>query len=192
MRLLLGPARSSGPLRCALCHDALGERPLPCPGCRTLVHADCRAGGPCPTLGCAHASAARRIEVEPWEPSPCRRWTRAVAALLAAAALSGLCLVVAVINVMGTSNVTRVQPVRADMRALADAADLFKISRGAYPERWDELRDGGFLRESPPLDPWGNPYVLLPHERGVAFVSPGCDGELGTDDDLDSRVLWSR
>ncbi|MBX3468177.1 MAG: hypothetical protein KF878_15000 [Planctomycetes bacterium] len=176
------------PVRCALCHDALGQLPPPCPGCRTLVHPDCRAGGPCPTLGCAHGRAARRVVVEPWEPSPCRRWTRAVPALLAAAGLSGLCLVVVVINVaMGTSHVTCVERERSYFRALHDAADLFRVDRGRYPEHMDELR--GYLREWPPTDSWANPYVLQPHERGVAFVSPGLDDALGTDDDIHCRDL---
>jgi hypothetical protein len=40
--------------RCAICHDDALEGPLLCPACHTIVHAECRVGLPCPTLGCPH------------------------------------------------------------------------------------------------------------------------------------------
>ncbi|MBX3468176.1 MAG: hypothetical protein KF878_14995 [Planctomycetes bacterium] len=180
-------ARAGSPARCALCHDDLVEAPPPCTGCRTLVHPDCRAGEPCPTLGCALGRTvwARAI---PSEPRPRRRrWWPEV---LIGAAFGGWCLAVVVVNLMGTSCGPRVERGRADFYALHDAADRFKLARGRYPERMHELHD--FLREYSPVDPWGNLYVLLPHVRGVAFVSPGPDGALDTDDDLDSRDLFER
>ncbi|MCO5166081.1 MAG: type II secretion system protein GspG [Planctomycetes bacterium] len=171
------------PVRCALCHDAFATFPPPCPGCRTLVHADCRAGVACPTLGCPQGRAGRAV-VEPWQPRAPRRrrWWPGV---LIGAALGGWCLAVVLVNVVATSITCHVERERADFRALHDAADLFRIDRGRCPERMDELRD--HLRECPPLDPWGNPYALQPHARGVAFVSPGPDGALGTEDDLHSH-----
>jgi hypothetical protein len=51
-------------LRCALCHEAFGDAPpTPCPGCQTLLHADCAARlGRCPTLGCARGATAAPVE----------------------------------------------------------------------------------------------------------------------------------
>lgn len=41
-------------LRCAACHDDLGERRVTCRGCRAVLHRDCRADlARCPTYGCA-------------------------------------------------------------------------------------------------------------------------------------------
>lgn len=51
-------------LRCAICHDDALEGPLLCPACHTVVHAQCRVGLPCPTLGCPHGPRQR---VDPFE-----------------------------------------------------------------------------------------------------------------------------
>jgi hypothetical protein len=60
-------------VRCAFCHDALeggDAESVTCPGCRTVLHWDCRALlARCPTLGCADAStfvgADRQAVVRP-------------------------------------------------------------------------------------------------------------------------------
>lgn len=44
-------------LRCAICHEPGRERLPACPGCQTVVHAECR-GPRCPTLGCDGAQQA--------------------------------------------------------------------------------------------------------------------------------------
>lgn len=52
-------AREGVTPRCAICHDDALEGPLLCPECRTIVHAECRVGLPCPTLGCPHGPRPR-------------------------------------------------------------------------------------------------------------------------------------
>lgn len=50
MKLDLRPSKEQGALRCAYCHDEEGRLEA-CPGCGTLLHAECAAEG-CPTLRC--------------------------------------------------------------------------------------------------------------------------------------------
>jgi hypothetical protein len=46
----------TGTLRCAACHDELDGARFACPGCRVVLHRDCRAGlKRCPTYGCSVA-----------------------------------------------------------------------------------------------------------------------------------------
>jgi predicted DCC family thiol-disulfide oxidoreductase YuxK len=42
-----------GELRCGYCHDGVREDARTCPGCRSVLHEECRDElGRCPTLGC--------------------------------------------------------------------------------------------------------------------------------------------
>lgn len=51
-------------LRCALCHDALGEGRWRCVRCGSLAHEECATESSCPTLGCVEAKPPRaRIRV---------------------------------------------------------------------------------------------------------------------------------
>jgi hypothetical protein len=52
-------ARATARLRCAMCHDALGDGPVECPGCHTRLHPDCALEARCPTLGCTRRGAPR-------------------------------------------------------------------------------------------------------------------------------------
>lgn len=52
-RLVSVAKRVSAAVRCAYCHDDLGELSTVCSGCQTALHAECRASlAKCPTLGC--------------------------------------------------------------------------------------------------------------------------------------------
>ena len=57
---------------------------------------------------------------------------------------------------------------------------------------WPHLAEFG----SPPVDPWGRPYLIVARQRGevlhTEIVSCGPDGALGTDDDLRSPVSPTR
>lgn len=73
-------ARNEG--RCVYCHAPAGEAPVVCPGCGTLVHAEClEALKKCPTLGCGRTIGELRR----------RRASRVFARLLQLGVLS-LCL----------------------------------------------------------------------------------------------------
>lgn len=179
--------RPGSPARCALCHDDLVEAAAPCPGCRTLVHAECGAGRPCPTLGCPRGRQARGYRwfaaTRPWSS----RWLLIADLVVYAAAAAFLLALGAEATTprMGQSDAARRERARADFRVLHEAAEWFQKARGRSPVEFDDL--AGFLKEHPPIDPWGQPYLLLPRPDGVEFFCLGPDGRAGGDDDLHSR-----
>lgn len=88
---------------------------------------------------------------------------------------------------------SEVKAARAQMRALSDALDQYRLDVGGYPsteqglasltaqpsgeERWQ----GPYLRSAVPKDPWGNPYQYRhPGEHGeFDLISLGKDGRPG-------------
>jgi hypothetical protein len=65
---------------------------------------------------------------------------------------------------------------------LMNLAELYRVETGSFPVRLEELVPR-HMKELP-ADPWGRPYALYRGEGGIAIVSAGNDGELGTNDDL--------
>lgn len=189
--------------RCAICHDDAADGPLLCPACQTVVHAECRVGLPCPTLGCPHGPRGpvreRVVVLRPTlgevlvEAAASARRKVSLELLLAATLAFGLVSVVVVVNVLGQSHGPRIEPVRADMLAIGDAADLFRIARGYHATSVEPLVAQGFLRERP-VDPWGEPYRLRWDGRTVEVLSAGPDRVFGSLDDLSSRTndSWQR
>jgi type II secretion system protein G len=85
------------------------------------------------------------------------------------------------------------------MLKLEDALASYRIDVSSYPASSDGLSalvekpkaadvwNGPYLESGLPLDPWGNPYVYE-HGAGIyRIVSAGPDGELSSDDDLETR-----
>ncbi|MBI3724784.1 hypothetical protein HY251_12640 [bacterium] len=76
--------RFSPDARCAFCHDALDDESAVCPGCKTVLHRDCRALLPeCPTLGCRLSVFTLVPENAPPRPIRTRPAFRAALARLA-------------------------------------------------------------------------------------------------------------
>jgi hypothetical protein len=69
-----------------------------------------------------------------------------------------------------------------DLKAIQNGVLLFRTEHAAWPNRLEELvpRYLGDLHG----DPWGHNYVLFRGEGGIAIVSAGGDGQLGTSDDV--------
>lgn len=124
--------------------------------------------------------------------------------LMVVVAIIGLLAAVVTVNVMGQGHTARVERVRADMKAIGDACDLFKIACGTYPQNLQELWErpssnaarkwaGPYLKEYPPLDPWGNEYVYNFAGSGqYEIISYGADGAPGGVDeaaDLSSKTI---
>lgn len=197
-------ARESGAARCAICHDDALDGPLVCPGCQTVVHAECRVGLPCPTLGCVHGPAPRRARVVVLRPPP---WSALVAAArgipreLALATLvvlgvgaAATAVHLAPRDVPATAQVApplvpgdpggRSRRARFELQVLAHAAERFHDAHARWPERVDDLLAAGVLRGSVSLDPWGNAYLLLRRPDGAELLCRGPDGRIGGGDDL--------
>lgn len=187
--------------RCAICHDDAADGPLLCPACHTVVHAECRVGLPCPTLGCPHGPRGPvRERVVVLRPSLGEVVAEAVVEaaqsarrvlprelVVAALVVLGLAGAVVGVNVVSQPNQGRVRiaQLHADMRAVESAAEVFRIARGRWPLSVDQLVEQEFLVERP-LDPWGGSFELRVSGAGCEVLSGGADGVLGTGDDISS------
>jgi general secretion pathway protein G len=97
------------------------------------------------------------------------------------------------------SQVENINQALTTMLKLEDALASYRIDVSSYPASSDGLSalvkkpnsadvwNGPYLESGLPLDPWGNPYVYE-HGAGIyQIVSAGPDGELSSDDDLETR-----
>ena len=122
--------------------------------------------------------------------------------LMVVVAIIGLLAAVVTVNVMGQSHTARVERVKADMKNIKNAMDLFKLDVGMYPQQINELWErpanakkynGPYLNEYPPKDPWQNDYIYN-YSGGSNFeiISYGADGAPGGTDeatDLSSKTI---
>ncbi|MEM8799081.1 MAG: type II secretion system major pseudopilin GspG [Pseudomonadota bacterium] len=124
--------------------------------------------------------------------------------LMVVLVIIGLLATVVVVNVLPQQDRAMVEKVRADLVALEQALDLYRLDNQQYPtidqglqallkapdglRRPERYRKGGYLRRLPD-DPWGNPYqYVFPGERGSFDVySLGADGRLGGEE-LDADI----
>lgn len=124
--------------------------------------------------------------------------------LMVVVAIIGLLAAVVTVNVMGQSHTARVERVRADMRAIGDACDLFKIACGTYPQQLQDLWErpssnnarkwaGPYLKEYPPKDPWGNDYIYNFSGGGqyeiICYGADGGPGGVEEGTDLSSKTI---
>nr|WP_183634839.1 type II secretion system major pseudopilin GspG [Niveibacterium umoris] len=93
------------------------------------------------------------------------------------------------------------QTAQAQLKALADAMDLYRLATGHFPSTEQGLKAlvekpadepawaGPYLVKGLPLDPWGRPYVYArPGKDGhdYSLLSYGADGKAGgTGEDAD-------
>jgi general secretion pathway protein G len=77
-----------------------------------------------------------------------------------------------------------------DIAALSHAVEMHQLKTGKYPKSLHELVASEVIAKLGE-DPWGADYVFTcPGEHGdFDIASPGKDGELGTDDDVNSWDL---
>ncbi|MEL7454037.1 MAG: type II secretion system major pseudopilin GspG [Pseudomonadota bacterium] len=110
----------------------------------------------------------------------------------------GLLSTVVLVNVFGASSDAQVKTARANISALSQSLERFRLQLYTYPsegqglialvEAPDSLENpalypqGGFIQQLP-NDPWGRPYqYVFPAERSRAaydVFSLGADGEIG-------------
>jgi general secretion pathway protein G len=99
---------------------------------------------------------------------------------------------------------SEIKATKAQIDALAKAADQFRLDVGRYPTTEEGLAilvtkptnlpkwDGPYLAKSVPMDPWGNPYVYKsPGEHGdYDLISYGKDGRPGGDGENADITNW--
>lgn len=99
----------------------------------------------------------------------------------------------------------RISKAIADVKALDDALETYKLDTGTYPTSDQGLQalvsssaaanntkwNGPYIKGSLPRDAWGNEYIYrIPGENGeYDILSPGPDAQAGTPDDVGN---WQR
>lgn len=128
--------------------------------------------------------------------------------LMVVVAIIGLLAAVVTVNVMGQAGEAKKERVKADMKNIGTALDLYKLACGRYPDAIEGLweRPGGnegrkwngpYLTEGqyPPVDPWGNRYDYVKTGSTYEIKSNGADGAGGgTDEDADlsSKTIFQQ
>ena len=116
----------------------------------------------------------------------------------------GLLVTLVAPRIIGRTDEARVTKAKADIRAIEEAANMFKLDNGFYPSSAEGLQalvqapprakrfnPDGYLSKVP-VDPWGTEYVYQSDGRNVVVLSLGADrveGGDGYDADIDSRAL---
>ena len=74
---------------------------------------------------------------------------------------------------------------RSDVKALAQIAEAYQLTRGPECPTLAELEQSRLLRRgSSTQDPWGHSYQIVCDTGDVNVVSSGPDGERGNGDDI--------
>ena len=116
----------------------------------------------------------------------------------------GLLVTLVAPRIIGRTDEARVVKAKADIKAIEEAANMFKLDNGFYPSsaegiaalvqappRARKFNPDGYLPNIP-KDPWGNEYIYQSDGRAVVVMSLGADGVEGGEGynaDIDSRAL---
>lgn len=109
-------------------------------------------------------------------------------------------------KIMGRADDAKITKVKADIKSLETALDMYKIDNDVYPDTEQGLsalikipevgrlpkkwRKGGYLKKAViPKDPWGNEYIYVsPGTKGdYDIITYGADGMQGGED-LDKDI----
>ena len=116
----------------------------------------------------------------------------------------GLLVTLVAPRIIGRTDEARVTKAKADIKAIEEALNMFKLDNGFYPSsaeglaalvqgtpRAKRFNPDGYLSKIP-IDPWGNEYLYQSDGRDVVVISLGADGVEGGEGynaDIDSRAL---
>jgi general secretion pathway protein G len=102
---------------------------------------------------------------------------------------------------VGQTDKARRVKAQADIRAIEEALNLFRLDNGFYPSTAEGLEalvtapprarsfnPDGYL-DDVPVDPWQNPYAYFSDGREIVIKSFGADGQEGGDDDITNHDL---
>ncbi len=108
--------------------------------------------------------------------------------LLLVIVILGMLAAVAVVNLEGVRGEAGVGATRASIAAIKEAADVYEIRTGKYPDSIEALTqsvgDRPPLLEKKPQDGWGNDFQLRRKDKGIEIRSAGPDGSFNTQDDI--------
>jgi general secretion pathway protein G len=117
----------------------------------------------------------------------------------------GLLVTLVAPRIIGRTDEARVTKAKADIKAIEEAANLFKLDNGFFPSTAEGIpaliqppprarrpNPDGYLSKIP-MDPWGHEYLYQSDgQREVVVVSLGADGVEGGEGynaDIDSRAI---
>ncbi len=116
----------------------------------------------------------------------------------------GLLVTLVAPKIIGRTDEARVTKAKADIKAIEESMNMFKLDNGFYPSsaegigalvqappRAKRFNPDGYLPKIP-QDPWGNEYVFASDGRNILIASMGADGVEGGEGynaDIDSRSL---
>lgn len=125
--------------------------------------------------------------------------------ILVVVMILGLLISLAAPRIMGRTDEARVVKAKADMKALEQGLNLYRLDSGVYPTTEQGLaalveeprtgepprnwRPDGYM-ERVPLDPWNREFLYASDGRTYTLQSLGADGQEGGegfDADLDTR-----
>ena len=116
----------------------------------------------------------------------------------------GLLVTLVAPRIIGRTDEARVTKAKADIKAIEESMNMFKLDNGFYPStaegiaalvqappRARRFNPDGYLSKVP-SDPWGNEYLYMTDGRDAIVISLGADGVEGGEGDnadIDSRAL---
>jgi general secretion pathway protein G len=150
----------------------------------------------------------RRAVARTAEDSPMRRFTLqagfTLIEIMVVVFILGLLVTLVAPRIIGRTDEARVTKAKADIKAIEEALNMFKLDNGFYPSsaegiaalvqpppRAKRFNPDGYLPKVP-IDPWGNEYLYQSDGRNIVIVSLGADGVEGGEGynaDIDSRAL---
>ena len=82
---------------------------------------------------------------------------------------------------------SKLNAAKKDIGTLTQSVEMYRLQRNNCPKNTQDLKAAGIIQKIT-KDPWGSDYVIkCPGEHGsVDISSPGKDGEMGTEDDINS------
>jgi len=168
------------------------------------------------TYHASHSALYPKLRASNLEPRPTGYWLLTtdyssrgftLTEIMVVVFILGLLVTLVAPKVMGRTDEAKRTKAAADLRAVQQALNLYRLDNGGYPttdqglqalvtkpqsgtipRRWNSE---GYL-EKVQTDPWGHPYIYISNGDHYTLKSFGADGEEGGEGkyaDLDSRDL---
>jgi general secretion pathway protein G len=135
------------------------------------------------------ASLDERLAVPPARLVAAARSSRGMTLIeiLVVLAIIGLIMGGVAIVAFNAFDDSKTKAAAKDIANLAQGVEMYRLQKNKCPKSAQDLKAAGILQKIT-KDPWGNDYVIkCPGEHGpVDISSPGKDGEIGGEDDINS------